>query len=573
MNTIKRCRLILPAPLCLKGCFYMKKYAIGIDFGTLSARAVIIDRDGRQYAEHTCSYPHGVLESTLPDGTPLGANWALQVPDDYLHCLVEVVQGCMAQSGFAPESMEGIGIDFTSCSVMPTTREGIPLCNLPDYQQNPHAYPKLWKHHAAQYCADTLNQIARDRKEAWLPLYGGNISSEWVIPKAMQIAMEAPEIYAAMDRFIECGDWIVWQLCGREARSVCNAGYKAQWMGENGYPSRASFKALHPGMEFFAEEKLSADIFPLGSAAGYLTPAMAKRLGLTTDVAVAVGIIDAHSSVLACGIAEAGSMLMAIGTSTCHLMLSEKQQPVAGISGVVQDGILPGFFAYEAGQSCVGDHFQWFVQQCTPQEYVIEAQKKGVNLHQLLSEKAAAKAPGESGLLALDWWNGVRSTLMDSDLSGVLVGMTLATRPEDIYRALIEATAYGTRHIIDTFQRQGVPVHKLYAGGGIAQKNPMLMQIYADVTGYPITVVASGQSGAVGAAILGVAAANPALGLRELVQRIGKPGEKVYAPIPDNHRVYTQLYTEYMCLHNYFGTGGNDVLHRLKAIQTDQNKD
>lgn len=545
----------------------MKQYAIGVDFGTLSARAILIDEEGNQLAESVMDYPHGVLEHELPGGKKLAMDWALQVPNDYIECLVHTVKTCVQQAGVAGDEVTGIGIDFTSCSVMPATLDGAPLCNLPQYADEPHAYAKLWKHHAAQYCADIVNEVAAERKESWLPLYGGKLSSEWVIPKALQIVKEAPGVYEAMGRFIECGDWVIWQLCGREVRSACNAGYKVQWRYDEGYPSNEFFAALDPRMEHFTQEKLTPDIYPLGSVAGTLTPQMGKRLGLSAKTAVAVEIIDAHASVPACGIESPGKMLMAMGTSTCHLLLSENEKAVPGVCGVVKDGILPGFYAYEAGQSCVGDHFSWFIENCVPEKYTREAKERGIGQHQLLREKAQKQKPGESGLVALDWWNGVRSTLMDFDLSGVIVGLTLQTKPEEIYRALIEATAYGTRAIIEAFRAEGVAVDELYAGGGIARKDPMTMQIYADVCNCNIKISESGQSGAMGAAILGLAAAAPDKDIREIVRNVGGASDKTYSPKPENVAVYESLFREYMLLYDYFGKGGNDVLHRLKKIR------
>lgn len=543
----------------------MKKYAIGLDFGTLSARAVLIDDEGSQLAESVKEYPHGVLDKALPSGRSLGVDWALQVPADYQECLIDTVSEVVKGSGVKPEEVVGLGVDFTSCSVMPVLADGTPLCELKEFRDEPHAYVKLWKHHAAQYCADILNEKAESMKEPWLPYYGGKISSEWALPKIMQIVKEAPEVYEKMDRFIECGDWVIWKLCGKERRSVCNAGYKLQWRAEEGYPSKAFMKALDERLENFAEEKLSSDLYPVGSLAGYLTPEMAARCGLTEKTAVAVEIVDAHASVPACGIDGAGKMLMAMGTSTCHLLLGDEEKPVPGIGGVVKDGILPGFYAYEAGQSCVGDHFSWFIENCLPASYEKEAKEKGLNLHQLLRQKAGKLIPGESGLLALDWWNGVRSPYMDFDLSGVMLGMTLQTRPEEIYRSLIEATAYGTRRVIESFTDRGVAVNELYAGGGIARKDPMTMQIYADVCNREIHIADSSQSGALGSAVLGFYAGGLSGDMGEIVRRIGRAGGKVYRPIPENAKAYEKLYREYEELSEYFGNGGNDVMHRLKA--------
>ncbi len=543
------------------------KYAVGVDFGTLSARAIVIDENGTELAQCVEEYPSGVMSEALPTGEKLGVDWALQDPADYLHCLVKTVRGAVEAAGVPKEEVVGIGLDFTSCTVLPVKNDGTPLCQLEEYRRQPHAWPKLWKHHAAQYCADRINEMAEQHGEPWLPYYGGKLSSEWTLAKALQILLEAPEVYAAADKIVEGGDWVCWQLCGSEVRSECNAGYKAQWRPGEGYPSREFLAAVHPGFANLAAEKLAGPLLPVGSRAGSLTAEMAQKCGLGAQTAVAVEIIDAHASVPACGIDSGGKLLMAMGTSTCHLLLSEVEKPVPGVCGVVKGGILPGLYAYEAGQSCVGDHFSWFIENCLPQSYYEEAQRRGLSPHALLREKAETQKPGQHGLLALDWWNGVRSTLMDFDLSGVLLGMTLATKPEDIYRALIEATAYGTRNIIEAYQSAGVPVNGIYAGGGIARKDPMAMQIYADVCNMEIHVVESSQSGALGSAILGFAAAGGFGTVQQLVRKIGRAGDTKYYPNAENAAIYQRLFCEYKKLNDYFGKGGNEVLHLLKELR------
>ncbi|MBQ9941484.1 MAG: ribulokinase [Christensenellaceae bacterium] len=549
----------------------MAKYSIGIDYGTLSARALLIDiHTGEEIAVSELAYPHGVMDEKLPSGKPLGDSWALQDPADYILGLCTTVKNVLETSGIDPKDVVGIGLDFTSCTILPTLADGTPMCRVEGFEDNPHAYVKLWKHHAAQYCADILNQKAEERGEAWLSLYGGKISSEWMIPKIMQIAKEAPEVYDACDQILEAGDWVVWQMTGVQARSACNAGYKGIYHHKNGYPSADFLKELDPRMENLVEEKLSTDIHSLGTCAGYMTAKMAEMTGLYEGLPVAVGIIDAHASVPACGIDGPGKMLMIMGTSTCHMLLSEKEMGVPGTCGIVKDGIMPGSFGYEAGQSCVGDHFSWFVEYCLPESYAIEAREAGISPHQLLTQKAEVLRPGQSGLLALDWWNGVRSVLMDFDLNGLILGMTLRTKPEEIYRALIEATAYGTRQIIEAFEVAGVPVNELVAAGGIAAKNPMLMQIYADVCNREIQISASNQSGALGSAIFGIAAADPAVtgyaDANQAAAALGKLQDKVYRPIPENVAVYDKLFAEYKKLHDYFGRGANPVMKTLRAL-------
>ncbi len=552
----------------------MGKYAIGIDFGTQSARALVVEVETGAELEHAVmEYPHGVMDEALPTGERLPPDWALQHPKDYLDCIAAVVPEAMRKSGVRPEDVIGVGIDFTACTVLPVARGGEPLCLIPEYQHNPHAFIKLWKHHAAQGEATRLNEVAQARGEMFLQRYGGKISSEWMFPKVWQTLNEAPEIYAAADRFIEAADWVIWQMTGVEARNACTAGYKATWHKREGYPSKDFFKALDPRLENVVEEKLSLDIYPAGHKAGEITPEAAKWTGLLPGTAVAVANVDAHVSMPAVGITEPGKLLMIMGTSTCHMVLGEEEKLVPGMCGVVEDGILPGFLGYEAGQSCVGDHFEWFVENCAPAAYVKEAGARGINLHELLTEKAAKLAVGESGLVALDWWNGNRSVLVDADLSGAMFGMTLLTKPEEMYRALIEATAYGTRMIVDTFAEHGVPVDELYACGGIAEKNALMMQIYADVTGREIRIGRSSQSPALGSAMFGAVAAGEAKGgyatIFDAAKKMGGVKEVVYAPDPMRRAAYEPLYAEYARLHDLFGRGGDEALRRLKEIRRD----
>jgi len=551
----------------------MAKYAIGIDYGTESGRAVLVDvATGREAATAVHKYRDGVIDRTLP-GTniKLGHDFALQNPADYLAVLKHTIPAVLKAAHVKPEAVIGVGTDFTACTMLPIDAKGTPLCMLPKWRKNPHAWVKLWKHHAAQYEADKLNRIAGERNEPWLPLYGGKISSEWMMPKIMQIHDEAPEVYAAAARFLEAADWIVLQLTGQERRNSCTAGYKAIWHKRNGYPSKDFFKALAPGMENLIEEKMSTEIHPLGGKAGEITRAAAKLTGLREGTAVSIGNVDAHVAVPAAGIAEPGKMLMIMGTSICHMVLGTKEEVVPGMCGVVEDGILPGFQGYEAGQSCVGDHFAWFTKNCVPEAYEAEARKRKISIHDLLVEKASKLDVGESGLLALDWWNGNRSILVDVDLTGMMMGMTLLTRPEEMYRALIEATAYGTYIIVDNFDKHGVPVNELYACGGLPERNEFLMQIYADVTGRPIKVARSAQTPALGSAMFGAVAAGAARGgydtIFDAVPKMGGIKKKMFTPRQREHDLYAKLFAEYVKLHDHFGRGANDVMKRLKAFK------
>ena len=550
-----------------------RKYAIGVDFGTESGRAVLVDvADGSEIVSAVHPYADGVIDEVLPGtSTELPPDFALQNPADYIEVLRATIPAILRESGVAAEDVIGVGTDFTACTMLPIDEEGAPLCMNPKWRGNPYAWVKIWKHHAAQQEANRLNKIARDRDETWLSRYGGKISSEWLFPKIWETLNKAPEIYQAADRFIEGADWIVLQLTGEERRNSCTAGYKAMWNKREGYPSDDFFAALDPRLRYVVDEKLSLEIYPLGQRAGYLTPEMAEITGLRPGTAVSIGNVDAHVSVPAATVVEPGRMVIIMGTSNCHMVVSSEERIVPGMCGVVEDGIIAGFHGFEAGQSCVGDHFAWFVNNCVPADYHDEARARGADIHQLLEEKASQQDPGEHGLIALDWWNGNRSVLVDVDLTGLLVGATLATRPEDIYRALIEATAYGTRMIIDTFEENGVAVQEIVACGGLPDRNKLLMQIYSDVTGREIRVSASQQTPALGSAMFGAVAAGGAAGgydsIFEAAQHMACLKEEAYRPVPKHRAVYEQLYAEYVLLHDYFGRGGNDVMKRLKELR------
>lgn len=552
-----------------------KKYSIGVDFGTESGRAVLVEvATGREVATSVYTYKHRVIDEFLPVGgapVKLEPEWALQDPEDYIRTFQNTIPAVLKESEIDPGDVIGIGIDFTACTMMPVKKDGTPLCVISDYRRNPHAWVKLWKHHAAQPEADQINATARQMNESWLNRYGGKISSEWFFAKTLQILHEAPDIYQAADRLIEAADWVIWQLTGVETRNTCTAGYKAIWSKREGFPSRTYFAALDPRLENVIDEKMTRTITPIGNRAGSLTPQAAGWMGLNPGIAVAIANVDAHVSVPAATVTDAGRMVMIMGTSICHMVLSKEEHIVPGMCGYVEDGILPGFFGYEAGQSCVGDHFAWFVENCVPATYQQEAEKRNINIHALLEEKAAKLKPGESGLLALDWWNGNRSVLVDVNLSGMLLGATLATKAEEIYRALIEATAFGTRVIVEAFENNGVPVNELVACGGLPEKNKLLMQIYSDVTGREMRVSASQQTPALGSAMFGALAAGKAVGgydaILEAARNMARLKDVVFKPIPVNEKIYDKLFAEYLRLHDYFGRGENDVMKTLKHIR------
>ncbi len=540
---------------------------VGVDFGTLSGRAVVVRaRDGAELGSAVHEYPHAVIERTLPSsGAELPPQWALQDPDDWVQVLQAAVPAALAAAGVRPEEVVGIATDFTASTPLPVLADGTPLCRLPELADHPHAYPKLWKHHAAQRQADRINALAEERGEPWLARYGGRISSEWEFAKALQVLEEDPEAYARMDRWVEGADWIVWQLCGRETRNTCTAGYKAIYQ-DGQYPSEDYLRALDERFAGFVADKIEGPLSALGERAGDLTAQAAEWTGLPKGIAVAVGNVDAHVTAPAARAISPGQMLMIMGTSTCHVMNGDRLVEVPGMCGVVRGGIVPDLWGYEAGQTGVGDIFGWFVDEAVPPRYHEEARARGLDVHGYLSELAGAQEVGAHGLIALDWNNGNRSLLVDHELSGLILGLTLATRAEDVYRALIEATAFGTRMILNAFADAGMPATELFVAGGLL-KNPVIMQIYADVTRMPLHLIDSDQGPALGSAMHAAVAAGVYADIDAAAEAMGKVKRDAYVPDEGRADAYDPLFEHYARLHDHFGRGGDDVMHALRHIR------
>jgi L-ribulokinase len=539
---------------------------VGVDFGTLSGRALVVRvSDGAELGTAVHEYRHGVLEDALPSGRRLPPDWALQYPGDYIDVLRIAVPAAVAAAGVSPAAVVGLATDFTACTVLPTTADGTPLCQTPEFADEPHAWVKLWKHHAAQEQADRINELARKRGEPWLPRYGGKISAEWQFAKALQVLEEAPDVYAATERWIEAADWIIWQLCGDETRNACTAGYKGIFQDGN-YPSADYLAELNPGFGSFVTDKLEFPLSPLGGRAGSLTEEAAIWTGLPPGIAVAVGNVDAHVTAPAAQAVEPGQLVAIMGTSTCHVVNGDMLADVPGMCGVVDGGIIDGFFGYEAGQSGVGDIYAWLADDIVGAKVGSSAGAAGQNVHEYLSALASNQEVGQHGLLALDWVNGNRSVLVDAELSGVIVGLTMATAPEDIYRALVEATAFGTRLILASFEGAGVAISEFITAGGLI-KNDFVMQVYADVLARPISVIDTDQGPALGSAIHAAVAAGEYPDVPTAAAVMGKKRTHVFLPNPAVTGTYDLLYAEYVRLHDYFGRGENDVLHRLRAIR------
>lgn len=543
-----------------------RTYTVGVDFGTLSARALLLDAvSGEQIASSVFAYPHGVMETALPDGTPLGEGFALQHPDDYLAALRKTVGDVLEASGVDKNAVVGLGIDFTSCTLLPILSDGTPLCKTERFASEPHAWVKLWKHHGAQYETERMTEVAKSRGEVFLERFGGKFFSEWGLPKIYETLRNAPEVFDTACRFAEAGDWLTYLLTGEACTSAIFAALKCNRDAEYGFPSDAFLRAVDPRLEGLFGTKVCDRVRTVSDAAGRLSAKGAELTGLCEGTVLSLPIIDAEAPIPALGITDEGILMLVLGTSGCHVIHSREMRPVRDICGYVKDGVVPGLYTYEAGQSGLGDCFDWFVKNCVPERYSVEARERGMKIHAYLREKASALAVGESGLIALDWLGGNRSVLQRAELSGLILGLRLDTKPEEIYRALIEATAFGTRTIVETFVRQGVEINEIRAAGGIAQKDEMLMQIYADVCARPIHVYNTDQAGALGGAIYAAVAAGVYPDLVTASNALAAKPARTYLPNPDHTRAYDALYAEYTTLYDYFGRGENDVMKRLKG--------
>lgn len=549
----------------------MPRYSIGLDFGTESVRTLVVDvTTGRIAGQAMHAYVHGVIDRALPTGGgALPADYALQHPQDWLDSAGHSTREAMRLAGVSPDDVVGVGVDFTSCTMMPTLADGTPLCLVDEkLGKTPLAWPKLWKHHGAKAETDRINEVAAERREPWLARYGDSIGLEWFFPKILETLNHSPEVYARADVWLEAGDWFVWQLvdgpfprCSsqRLVRSTCQAGYKACWNSQTGYPTREYFAAVNPKMADVVAAKMPGTLRAPGASAGLLSSQCASLLGLRAGIPVSTAIIDAHAGVPGAGVADADALVMVMGTSSCHMLNSKHEALAPGIAGVVEDGILPGYFGYETGQASVGDAFAWI------------ANTLGKS-HRELNELASKLGPGSGGVLAIDWLNGCRTPLMDGRLSGGFVGLTLGTRPEQMYRAVMEATAFGVRWIRDTLIDAQVPVKRYVASGGLPAKSPLLMQIYADVLGAQIEQAAGDQPVAVGAAILGAAAAGQSAtghaSTNDVIHAIAprKPA-RTFEPNAAASRTYDTLYALYRDLGTREGAMAK-AMRKLRTIDT-----
>lgn len=517
--------------------------ALGLDFGTESVRALLVDLTGRERGVSVAKYPHGQITETLPGASEkLPPDFALQHPLDWIDSAASATRDALQASGSTAADVIGIGVDFTSCTMLPAFADGRALCSDPNWAREKFAWPKLWKHHGAKDQTERINALARQRNEPWLARYGGIIGLEWFFPKMLETLDGAPHVYDATEVWLEAGDWFVWQLVGGAARelprSTCQAGYKGMWSREDGFPSRDFFKSLHPKLENVVAQKMPGRFLAPGERAGNLCKSLADKLGLKEGTPVSAAIIDAHSGVPGVGAAEPDTLVMVMGTSSCHMLNSHANKVIPGVAGVVKDGIVPGYYGYETGQSAVGDAFEW-VRKLLSADFA------------KLSDEAAKIAPGADGVRCLDWFNGCRTPLMDGALTGAFTGLTMNHGPAHVFRAVLEASACGLRWIVDTLKEGGVPVRKFVATGGLPHHSPLFLQICADVLGETILVPETEQGPAVGAAILGALAAGAFPDANAAIRAMAPSGNaRTVKPNPAAARTYNTVYTDYRALTN-----------------------
>ena len=536
------------------------KYAIGIDYGTLSARAVLVDTaDGKVLSSCEYVYPHAVMNEKDVCGGEECSTTALAHPKDYIEALTKTVAGVLSESGASADEVAGLCIDATSCSVLPHLSDGTPLALLPEFSCDPNAYIKLWKHHGAEKQAIEMTRVAAERSEKWLDSYGGTVSAEWLFPKILETLENSPEVYEKAEYFSEIGDWLTELLTGSSVKSGCQAGYKALY--QNGYPSKEYLNEVKNGFASVLG-KIKGDVLPPGSVAGYINENGSRITGLRIGTAVAVSVIDAHAALPAAKAVLNGDMTLIIGTSECHILVTETDAPVKGICGKVMGGVTPGYLAYETGQPCVGDMLAWFKDNCLPESYEKNARDEGKDVFDHLNSLASRLEIGASGLLVLDWWNGNRSPYVDYDLSGAIIGMTLLTKPEDIYHAMLSSIAFGTKRMIDIYRENGVNIKRIFAVGGIPLKNPFLMQVIADVLGEDITVIDSKQSGAKGSAIYAATAAGIYPDVASAALKMGDGCAEFYIPSGEANEKYARLYGMYVELSETFAK--SDIMKRLR---------
>lgn len=549
----------------------MAEFTLGLDFGTLSLRTILLNLEsGEIEAESVKSYPHAVMDRYLPDGkTPLPSNWALQFPQDYLTTMEDTICEIKAMSNVNVNNIVGMAIDFTSCTVLPTTLKGTPLCDLDQFKDHPHAYAKLWKHHGAQKEAHqietSLKNLANEKKIK----NPDSVSSEMLLPKLLEIFHDDKIVFNATDVFIEAADWLTWILTGNRKRSINMAIYKAMWTPAEGYLKAEFLHQIEPGFED-ALNKFAGEISSLDSGIGCLLPEWADRLGLNRNLVVGTSVIDSHAGLIGSGVCNAGEASMVLGTSSVVLQLSEFPYSDHGVVGSVKGGVFPEYYLLEDGLPAVGDMFSWFINNLFPFDYHHYSLEKNISPYDFLVHKAFEKKPGESGLIALDWWNGDKTPYVNSDLSGLIIGFTLHTKAEDVYRALIESCAFGTRQILDEYRNAGTAVNEIVVSGGIAEKSPQLLQLFADVLKINIKRSSIKQTAAFGSAILASVCAKKGKTEKNIRSEVNKYATKydcIYKPDHQNSAIYDELYGIYRDLVCMFNPIEFEGMQKLRSFR------
>lgn len=503
------------------------KTVIGIDYGTLSARAVMVDTGtGEVLCSHQVAYAHGVMPGDLASAA------------DYEQALAELLRA-MSDTPWR-ESIAGICVDATSLTLVPVGRDGRPLSLHARHAGEPHAQIKLWKYHAAQRQADEALALAIDMREPFLGMTGGSLSCEWTLPKLLECRDEAPDIYAQMDLALDLCEYLTYRLTGEVVRSVSVMGFKCLWSQAHGLPSEAYLNRLRPGFAGEYAHLLRGTLRHTGEAAGHLSDEMVKAYGLSRDIVVAMGTLDGHTSLIALGALAEGDAALVIGTSNVLTTQTRVLHEIPGICGVVQDGLTPGLFGYEAGQNCTGDMLSWYVRTMLPASVQREADARGQNVHDYLC--SLVEAPWTNPVSVADWWNGSRNVPCDLTLRGGMQGLSLTTGPQDIYLAMLQAIACGTRELFEQFTRHSVQISRVVAAGGITQKNPLLMQEYANILHRPVAVGKIAEGPALGAAMLAAVAAGIYASLEEAFAHMGVKDMRLYTPDEAHAEAYEQLY-------------------------------
>ena len=526
-------------------------YSIGIDYGTASGRVILVNTsDGKIVSSYEETYQHGTIAEEL-GGETLPHNYFLQHAGDYHHVLENGVKHVLEESQVNKDEVVGIGVDFTSCTVVFLDENFKPLHMNEDLANHPHAYVKLWKHHGAQDEATQMVEANEKANQNWLDYYGHSVDSEWMIPKILEVKHKAPELLERSHYIMEAGDYMTSLLVNQNIRSNCGIGFKGFYDEVNGF-NYDFFETVDPELPQIVKDKCEAPVIQIGDSAGSLSEYYQNLWVLSSNVQISPYMIDAHSGVLGAGAIEKGEFTPVIGTSTCHLMLDPKQEPIPSITGSVKDAIIPGLYAYEAGQAAVGDLFS-YSERMAPQHIVEEAAKQDKSVLEYLETLASQISVEDQHVVVLDWHNGNRSILSDSHLTGSVFGLTLQTPFEMVHRAYLESTAFGTKMIMKQFEDNDIPVHTVYASGGIPKKSQLLVDIYANVLNKKVVVLESSNATALGAAMLGANVGGAYDTLRETVQHMKQPVYYEKQPDPEKVKHYEKLFDKYQKLHDLLG--------------------